>query len=174
MMERRTRLQLREKRRIRQHKIWCILRFFISYQDLYCSQNFYEYRDNLKNYRDAISSLEKEDVMESDFRIAFRFCSIKNNTGKCDRAITQSEKEIALNWKDYKIDLSEVLFNVLVSFQDYWDEVVMSYKKPSARQNRIKYLIDKLEEFKTWPELKNISGLIAKISQLQRHYSELA
>lgn len=173
-MEKRGQLLLREKRRQRHHKIWCALRFLVSCDNLLCSHNFNDYRNNLKAYRQAVAYLEEEGVTKSDFVIAFRFCDVENKSGRCERGITQMEKEDALNWRSYDVNHVAILKQVLVLYQEYWDDVLASYKRQSARESRLKYLVENLEEVKSWPEIQDYTEIIEGVSHLQAYYSVFA
>lgn len=173
-MERRERLKRRANRRLRQDRIWHILRVLTTYNDLYCSQNFYEYRDNLRSFNESIIALANANTTKRDYEIALRFCDFKFRRGKCGRSITQAEKDFLLSGKNIEVNCSEILKAVIASFRNYWEEVLISYKKASARKNRLNYLVDKLGEVKDWPEICNDIDAVKEISDLQAFYSEQA
>lgn len=171
--KRRARLELREHRRERHYYIWAILRYMVCYDELVNSTNFYDYRKALANYNESLDRLKEDPPAEVYFDIAFRFCQTEYYKRKCEHPITQEETLIVRNWRDKTIDPNIPLNKVIGSYQVYWDEVLASYKRPSARKDRLQYLIEKLEEFKMWPELKSAPGLTDKINDLQQHYSGL-
>lgn len=49
----------------------------------------------------------------------------------------------------------------------------MSYKRQSSRQNRISYLVEKLDEYAEWPEFKSIDGAVVQIQSLREHYAKM-
>ena len=172
-MDRRERLKLRESRSERQRRIWLILRYLVTYDSLSNSQDFYEFRENHSAYQQALEALRGEKPSRLEFDTAFRFCSLKFRKGECERNISSEEKQIALNWESNSINLPIILENVLESYKAYWGDMLTSYKKPSARINRLNYLVEKLEEFKTWPEIATVPDLVYKIEQLQVYFSNI-
>ena len=171
-MDRRERRQLRERRRLRHYQVWCILRTVNSYSDLLNSQNFYEYRENLAAYNQSINTLKSENIEKESYETACRFCQIEYLKGKCNRHITLSEFEI-LKSGNLEIDEIILLKSVIDVFKDYWDATLASYQKDSARKNRLRYLVEKLEDFKSWPEICKYAQIVESLSSLQAYYQQL-
>ena len=131
-------------------------------------------RDNLRSFNESIIALANANITKRDYEIALRFCDFKFRRGKCDRSITQAEKDFLLSGKNIEVNCLEILKAVIVSFRNYWEDVLISYKKASARKNRLNYLVDKLGEVKDWPEICNDIDAVKEISDLQAFYSEQA
>lgn len=172
-MEQRERHRLRFARLERHNRIWLILRYFVTHEDLCNSQSFYEYRENLAEYQNAKKELDTSELTSSDFDIAFRFCDIKFKKGECERRITLQEKQIIYSGKEDDVNMANIIGGVIISYKEYWDEVLGSYKKESERKKRICYLVERLGEYKDWPELQGYPELVEKIVDLQKYYSGL-
>lgn len=171
--KKRHRLKLREQRRERKYFIWEILRYMISRQELANSSDFYNLRKTLVDYNNSLERLNNDVPSNEHFEIAFRFCQSELYKGKCNHALTKDEMQIIRDWRTQTLNIKEILEKVANSYMEYWDEVLASYKRPSARTDRLKYLDEKLDEFSKWPEIQSIEGANNTIHQLRQHYSNM-
>lgn len=172
--KKRARLELRERRCERQNYVWAILRYIISYEEFANSADFYDFKKSLAAYKESLKRLEDNPPNSEHFDIAFRFCQAEVFKGKCEHPITKEEMQIIRNWKTEKLDAKQTVGKMANSFMEYWDEVLASYKRPSARINRLKYLNEQLDEFAKWPEMQAINGAHDIIQNLKRHYSDMS
>lgn len=170
--KKRPNLAFLEARRERQGKVWAIFRYMNAYYDLLNSSDFYEYKASLSEFNESREKLKVEKPSKIHFDIAFRFCNIKNCIGECEYKLQDNDIIKVRKWKTDTINHSELIENVSKSYKEYWDEVLNSYKRHTARANRLKYLIEKLSEYKQWPELQVVPGAIEQIKILERHFLE--
>ena len=71
------------------------------------------------------------------------------------------------------IDEEQLLNNVLSSFASYWKDVLDSYVRPSARINRINYLIQELANIREMKELQPYPIILSRIDRLQQQYNKM-
>ena len=62
--ERRKRIYARDKRSTRHRRVWSILRFMVTYQELMSAKNFYGIRDAIKSHKEAKGIMRKEHIEE--------------------------------------------------------------------------------------------------------------
>lgn len=167
----RKQLYTRDRRRKRHTRIWSVLRFMVTYNDLMNSKNFYDIRNGRKAHEEAKGRMRKEHVEENDIETAIRFCRMENFYGTCQYSLNNSEIEQLYKWQNIQISEKELLNNVLESYQSYWNEVLNSYKRPSARKNRLNYLIEDLDEVLSLPYIQEYPDITEKIKALQYSYS---
>lgn len=170
-MTHRERLKLRGKRRQRHNVVWCILRLIITYRDLVSSSNFHDFKNNKDAYLIAKNEYKEYSPDRGLIEVAIRLCQYKYKQGNCDHKL--SDNEICAIYKliDTPIDYEALLCQVTLSFETYWDDVLVSYAKPSARTKRIKYLIEEtkrlIKEYAQYPML------IERIKELQLRYEAM-
>lgn len=169
--EERKRLYTRDRRRKRHTRIWSVLRFMVTYNDLMNSRNFYDFRNGKKAHEEAKGRMRKEHVEKNDIETAIRFCRMENFYGTCHYSLNKSEIEQLYEWQNIMISEEELLNNVLVSYQSYWNGVLNSYKRPSARKNRLNYLIEDLDEVLSLPYIQEYPNVAERIKALQHSYS---
>ncbi len=168
----RDRLAVREKRTKRHGRVWAVLRIMTTYDSLMGSRNFYDLKNNMAKYNEAFGVMGKWHVEASDIETAIRFCRMENFYGICQRPISVQEVGEIYEWRNILINEDNLIARVLLSYKQYWDGVLDSYKRPSARKNRLAYLVDDLEEVMTLPMLQRHPDAIGKIRELQEHYSQ--
>lgn len=165
--------KLREKRRRRHTQIWSVLRFMMTYRYLVNSNNFNYYEANLKSHKEAFGRTRKEHVDISQINAAIRFCQIEHYYGTCDYELSKDDINILKNIDTYTINEEIIMQKTLDSFKSYWDEVLSSYKRKSAYNNRLKRLIEDLDEQMTLPHVKKNEKIVANMRQLQQTYQQL-
>lgn len=168
--DRRKQLYTRDRRRKRHIRIWSVLRFMVTYNDLMNSENFYDFKTGKKAYEEAKGRMRKERVKENDIETAIRFCRMENFYGTCQYPLNNSEIEQLYKWQNIQINEKELLNNVIESYQSYWNEVLNSYKRPSARKNRLNYLVENLNEVLSLPYIQEYPDITEKIKALQHSY----
>lgn len=162
--------------RLERHKrIWAILRYVTTLKGVYNSKNFYDLDKSISEYKVAYDRLYDKDYTPSkeEISIAIRFCKIENKKGQCEHRILEEEEQSIYNWRNIHLNASKILPQVIISFKTYWAEVLTSYKRPSARKNRINYLINHLTEMKTKENLKNILEFEKEADKLISYYNSL-
>ena len=164
-------LNLREARHDRHNQLWYVIRFAVAYYNLENCEDFYDYKKSLADFKEAHSSLVNNPVQKDLFEVVFRFFRIKNYLGECEHSVSDKELFSLINWEKININHSKIISNILSSYKEYWDDVLASYKRSSSRNERRKYLIQKLEAFAEWPELKLVDGAVDNIRALHDHYS---
>ena len=163
-------LYKKENRRDRKHKIWVVLRYIAAYNDLLESSDFYSFQNNLIEYENAKEELGKSSPNDYSFRVAFRFCRIGYYYGACDKELTDKDIQDVLNWHTNTIDKYKIVENVLNSYKDYWDDVLASYKRPSARIKRLQYLVENLEGVSKLPFVQEYPDILTRVKDLQGLY----
>lgn len=163
-------LYKKEDRRNRKYKIWVVLRYIAAYNALVESSDFYSYHNNLIEYNNAREELSKSSPNEYSFRVAFRFCRIGYYSGACDKELTDKDIRDVLNWYASTIDKYKIVEHVLNSYKDYWDDVLASYKRPSARIKRLHYLVEYLEGVSNLSFIQEYPDILSRIKDLQGFY----
>ncbi|MBF1079332.1 MAG: hypothetical protein HXL36_03075 [Prevotellaceae bacterium] len=170
----REQMRLRDKRRERKYTIWSVLRFMITYKALMEeTTNFYQFRDNYAVFKTAKGEMRKRHPDTNALNTAIRFCRMEYFYETCKHNITEKEIQTLYDWKNLTIDDAQLLNSVLINFDKYWKGVLNSYVRPSARINRIKYLIDELDEIKTMETILSYPNIVTKIDELRKHYESM-
>lgn len=163
----------REERRIRHERVWSVLRFMVTYNELlFESGNFYQYSNNKEAYEEARLQMKENHIIGTDIDTAIRFCQIENINGECDHLLTSAEIDQLYRWHEIQINEEELLNEVIDSYQAYWNEVLDSYKRPSARKNRLTYLINNLNEVMELHYIQKYPVIKERIKLLQSTYSD--
>ena len=162
--------KMRENRMIRKRKIWTVLRYMITYKYLIDSSDFYSFKKNLTDYNYAKGELLKLHPDKYSFDAAIRFCRMENYYGTCDYLLTDDDVNFILNWQSNSIDVHDTLKNVFTSYKIYWDGVLSSYVRPSARIKRLQYLIEDLENIMNLPDVQEHPDVLQGVKELQILY----
>ncbi len=57
-------------------------------------------------------------------------------------------------------------------YEEYWDDVLENYNRPSAKRNRLQYLIESLDKDSEDP-MTDFPDVRAKLSNLRRKYNTI-
>ena len=163
-------LYKREERRNRQNKIWAILRYVLAYDNLLTSADFYSFYNNLTEYENAKQKLWESSPDDYSLRTAVRFCRLEYYNGVCDHELTEKDIKAIYNWQSITIDIHDILTKVLISYKEYWDDVLASYKRQSARIKRLRYLVDNLEDVSKSSYIQEYPDIIHGVKELQETY----
>lgn len=172
----------KEKRELRYKKadkrerkliIWRVLRYMITYRNLSSSTNFHEYKNNIASHNHAVEELKISKPDKYHLEAAIRFCQIEYLCGRCDYELTQEDIDLLENWETKTIDNNRILNDILTTYKEYWDNVLDSYTRPSARIKRLQYLIQDLQEVMKMPFLQNTPNVLNNIKELQDYYQSL-
>lgn len=163
----------RADKRERKLIIWRVLRYMITYRDLSSSSNFYEYKNNIASHNRAVEELKSSKLDVYHLEAAIRFCQIEYLCGRCDYELTQEDIDLLENWETKTIDNNRILNDILTTYKEYWDNVLDSYTRPSARIKRLQYLIQDLQEVMQMPFLQNTPNVLNNIKELQDYYQSL-
>lgn len=169
-MRNRVLLYKKEERRNKKQKIWVVLRYMVAYNDLVEFSDFYSFQNNLNEYENAKEDLRKLSPNDYSFRVAFRFCRIEYCSGACDKELSDKDIQDVLNWHTNTIDKHRIVESVLDSYKDYWDDVLASYKRSSARIKRLQYLVQNLEEVSKLSFVQEFPDILSRIKDLQNLY----
>lgn len=170
---RRTKYKLKEQRQRRHTRIWTVLRFMATYDQLINSEDFHNFEKNKDSYEEAFGRMRKEHIGTTDIETAIRFCRLEHFYGICKHDLSSDEVNKIHQWRSVTIEEEELLGKILKSYQAYWDNVLNSYKRPSARKNRLQYLIDDIEDILRLSFMQKYPTLIIKAKELQNHYTLL-
>lgn len=163
----------RAENRERKLIIWRILRYMITYRDLSLSSNFYEYKKNITSHNHAIEELNASKPNKYFIEAAIRFCRIEFRSGRCEYELTEKDIDRLKNWDTKPIDTQKILNDVLTSYKDYWNSVLDSYTHPSARNKRLQYLLQNLEDVMNEPYIQDNPNVLQDIKDLYDHYKSL-
>ncbi len=169
-MDKRKKLHLREERRVRHNKIRVVLQFILAYNDLLATSDFYSFNKNITNYENAKVELKRYSPDTHSFLVAFRFCRRDFYSGECDCELTYANLQNLINWETITIDIHNLLENTIVSYKDYWENVLTSYKRQSDRTKRIHYLVDNLDEVLKSSYIREFPDIMQKVEDLQNEY----
>lgn len=169
----RTKYKSKEQRQRKHTRIWTVLRFMTTYDQLINSKDFHNFEKNKDSYEEAFGRMRKEHIGTADIETAIRFCRLEHFYGICKHNLSSDEVNKIHQWRSITIEEEELLGNILKSYQAYWDNVLNSYKRPSARKNRLQYLIDDIEDILQLSFMQKYPTLIIKAKELQNHYTLL-
>lgn len=163
-------MKKKDERMMRKHKIWLVLRYMISHRQLVQSSTFYDFKKYIADHKYAIGELRKSHPNKYSFDAAIRFCRMEYYYGTCDHQLTEADIEFILNWQSNIINTHDILKNVFVSYKEYWDGVLSSYIRPSARTKRLRYLIENLEEMMDLSDIQEYPDILQGMKELQNQY----
>ena len=169
----RTKYKFKEQRQRRHTRTWTVLRFMATYDQLINSEDFHNFEKNKDSYEEAFGRMRKEHIGTTDIETAIRFCRLEHFYGICKHDLSSDEVNKIHQWRSITIEEEELLGNILKSYQTYWDNVLNSYKRTSARKNRLLYLIDDIENILRLSFIQKYPTLIIKAKELQNHYTLL-
>lgn len=170
----RKQVNLRGKRQERHHTIWSVIRFMTTYKKLIEeTTNVYQFRDNYQAFKIAKGEMRKRHPDACNLNTAIRFCQMEFFYGTCDHKLNEHDIQTLYNWRELNIDEEQLLNNVLSSFESYWKDVLDSYVRPSARINRINYLIQELANIREMKELQPYPIILSRIDRLQQQYNKM-
>lgn len=164
-------LYKRENRRIRHSRIWTVLNFMRAYTELVQCDDFYSFKNMTIRFNQAMGLMKKEHIQRSEIDVAIRFCRMEHHNGICQYNMCPSEIDRLHQWNNIIIDNHTILKETLCSYKQYWDSVLYSYIKLSAKKNRLKYLINDLDKIMTLPELQAYPDIINDLNSFQKDYS---
>lgn len=139
------------------------------------SENFYDLDKSIGDFQDSKARLFEEHYSPTNEEIdtAIRFCTIGYTLGRCSHQLTLNEKYDIYHWETYFFNNLFIINNVADSFKTYWDDVLADYKRPSARLNRVNYLINHLNEMKEKETMQLLPNFEEKINELILYYQSL-
>ena len=163
----------RYNRLLRHRRIWAVLRFIKEFENIQTSENFYELDKSITKFEAAKERLYEEEYTPSleDLSTAIRFCLHQQATHKCAHRLSKNEVEKIYDWRLFSYNKYELLANTAKHFKLYWDEVLESYKKQSAKCKRNEYVINHLLEMKEKDTFLNIPNSKEIFDDLIEHYS---
>ncbi len=164
------RLLNRERRSDRRKKIWIIFRYMLTLKDLLSSKDFYDYGRNYDRFVEVKKQILSEKPEKCYFNAAFNLCRIKYYKGECQYKLTEHDKQITVEYESYDLNVCEILNHVIKSFEGYWDDVLISYKRPKARINRIEYLIKELNKYQQYDYIRNNQEILPFVQKLKNKY----
>lgn len=155
----------------RNHNHWLAYRLITTYKDLIDSANFYDFEKNAKTFCEIKNDALEKQVTMSNIMVAIRYCRLQYYQKECNYKIKRADIKKLEQWKEFSD--KEISIEMLINnYKEYWDEVLANYKRPSARTNRLKYLVEKLTEIREKPYIQESQLFIDKIDALKAHYSE--
>lgn len=165
----------RYNRLLRHRRVWAVLRFIKEFENIQTSENFYELDKSITEFEVAKERLYEEDYTPGleDLSTAIRFCLHQQATHKCAHRLSKNEIEKIYDWRLFSYNKHEPLVNAAKRFKLYWDEVLESYKKQSAKCKRNEYVVNHLLEMKEKDTFLNIPNSKEIFDDLIEYYSSL-
>lgn len=149
--------------------------FIYKIQLLYSSdiESFYDYEKLYIELIDTHKNILKMQPKHFQYEIAYNIClnNLKHNNIYFNTDLFTLERII--NWKYADNNEEIILSNILNKFIIYWDNVLKTYVRPSARIKRIQYLIDRLITLKQKPFILAFPSLIQEIDTQLNEYTKL-
>lgn len=150
-----------------------VLSFIRSYHYNFCNLNsFYDYDNAVKEHKEIIDRLNGEEITNLGIKLAIRFCHLQYAKGTCDHLLSVDEENRLIN-KDWGYpDAERCVKPIIPVFKEYWDDVLRSYKRPSAKIDRLKYLVELLDNVGTKPLIQENKNLQNELLSLKDYYAQ--
>lgn len=148
-----------------------VLGYFFCYHNNFQNLNsFYDLDNAIKSLDETISRLDSEPVCDLSIKLAIKYCRFQYVKGNCTYCLTKTDEEIILTraWKYPNIE--ESIRHIIPIFKDYWDGVLQSYKRPSARAYRLNYLVNLLNGVLEKPYIQQYDSAKAEVANLRDYY----
>lgn len=172
LSERRKRTYARDKRLTRHRRVWSILRFMVTYQELMSANNFYGIRDAIKSHKEAKGRMRKEHIENNDIEIAIRFCRMENHYDICHHKLSNNDIDNLRNWRNFQLNEETLYSNVMSNYETYWRRTLDSYKRIHAKKNRLEELIYDIDEIIELQELQVYPDIINRLKLLKESYTK--
>lgn len=140
------------------------------------SENFYDLDKRIDDFlyvRIRMRVVKRIHLTSDEIDTVIRLCKFYHTKGICQHELSQAEIRNIHNWEKYYFHDLYIINNVAASFKAYWDDVLAGYTRPSARLNRINYLINHLNEMKGKGTIQLLPNYEEKINELIQHYQSL-
>lgn len=130
--------------------------------------SLYDYKSALKTYNKYRPCLDQ--CIYEEVGVSLRYCR------RCQYLEFDEEIDCPTPSSFIKaidLDFESILITTYNNFESYWDQVLVSYKRPSARQNRLAYLINRLDDELHDSETVKYPTVVDQISRLKSKYELL-
>lgn len=161
---------------IRIHYAQELLHLIFVAEDVMFSENFYDLDKRIGDFLQARSEMLKKQIhlTSDEIDIVIRLCRFYHSKGICQHELSQPEIRNIHNWETYSFNDIFIINNVAASFKAYWDDVLAGYKRPSARLNKINYVINHLNKMKGKVTIQQLPNCEEKINELILYYKSLS
>lgn len=158
---------------VRKNNANALLHLISVAENIVSSENFYDLDKNIGDFLYVRSRMQEEQIRLTSDEIdaVIRLCRSYYVKGMCQHELSQNEIRNIHNWETYSFNDLFIINNVTVSFKTYWDDVLAGYKRPSARLNRINYLINHLNEMKHKETIQQLPNFEEEINELIQYYN---
>ncbi len=165
----------RKRERLMRRKLrWGIIRRYKLINELQNSKSLYDVKnvaEQWKTVKDIINDVKDIAPNDLDIKVVNRFLRIERLLGRC-----QEGGEVFISLEDYyskeNLDFSKYLMSAYDDYEEYWDDVLENYNRPSAKRNRLQYLIESLDKDSEDP-MTDFPDVRAKLSNLRRKYNTI-
>ena len=149
--------------------------FIYKIQELYSSnvESFYDYEKSYTELIDIHKNILEIQPKHSHYETAYNICLNNFKTNNIYFNTCMFTLERIINWEYAANNEEYILSNILNNFIIYWNNVLKTYIKPSARIKRIHYLIDSLTTLKQKPFILAFPSFIQKIDTQLNEYTRL-
>lgn len=148
-----------------------VLGYFFCYHNNFQDLNsFYDLNNAIKDLDEIISRLDSEPICDMSIKLAIRYCRIQYMKGECTYCLSKEDEEKLLKRAWEYPNTEESIRHIIPVFKDYWDGVLQSYKRSSARVNRLNYLVNLLDGVLEKPYVQQYDSAKAEVANLRDYY----
>ena len=148
-----------------------VLDYFFCYHNYFQDlRSFYDLDNAIKVLDESIRRLDSEKVCDLSIKIAIRYCRLQYVKGNCTHYLTKADEEKLLKRVWEYPNTKEPIRHIIPGFKDYWDGVLQSYKRPSARVNRLNYLVNLLNGVLEKPYIQQYDSAKVEVANLRDYY----
>lgn len=153
---------------------WGVIRRYKLINELQNSNSLYDVKNVAKQWntvKEIINDVKDFSLNDRDIEVVIRFLRKEQSLSRC-----QEGGEVFISLEDYyskeNIDFSKYLISAYDDYEQYWDDVLENYKRPSAKSNRLKDLIESIDKDSEDP-VTDFPDVRAKLSNLRRKYNTI-
>lgn len=160
---------------VRKHNAQELLHLIFVAEDVMSSENFYDLDKRIGDflYVRIKMRIRQIHLTNDEIDTVIRLCRSYYTKGMCQHELSQAEIRNIHNWETYYFNDLYIINDIAASFKTYWDDVLTGYKRPSAKLNRINYLINYLNEMKEKDTMQLLPNFEEKINELIQYYKSM-
>lgn len=150
-----------------------VLGFIFCYHNNFSGLNsFYDLDKAIKELDEIISRLDSEQFCDLSIKLAIKYCRIQYVKGDCSYYLSKEDEEKLLMRAWEYPNLEKPIRQIIPVFKEYWDGILQGYKRPSAKINRLNYLINLLNEVLEKPYLQQYNSAKTEVANLRDIYAK--
>ena len=150
-----------------------VLGFIFCYHNNFSGLNsFYDLDKAIKELDEIVSRLDSEQFCDHSIKLAIKYCRIQYVKGDCSYYLSKEDEEKLLMRAWEYPNLEKPIRQIIPVFKEYWDGILQGYKRPSAKINRLNYLINLLNEVLEKPYLQQYNSAKTEVANLRDIYAK--